>query len=127
MIGGSLGCSDHSLVEFTILRDMGQVKSRARTLDFRRANFQLFKELVDEPPWETVLRDKGAEQTWQLFKDIFLRAHELFLPICKKSDKEGKRLAWLSKDLLVKIKCKREMHRQWKHILGRIQGYHLGV
>ncbi|GAB0209348.1 hypothetical protein GRJ2_003400500 [Grus japonensis] len=40
-IGGSLGCSDHALVEFTILRDMGQVKSRDRILNFRRANFLL--------------------------------------------------------------------------------------
>jgi len=28
--------------------------------------------------------------------------------------KEGKRLAWLSQDLLVKLKGRRELHRQWK-------------
>ncbi|KAK4806236.1 hypothetical protein QYF61_013380 [Mycteria americana] len=43
-IGGSLGCSDHALVEFTVLRDMGQARSIVRTLNFRKANFQLFKE-----------------------------------------------------------------------------------
>ncbi|KAK4815748.1 hypothetical protein QYF61_006786 [Mycteria americana] len=42
--GDSLGCSDHALVEFAVLRDMGQVKSKVRTLNFRKANFQLFKE-----------------------------------------------------------------------------------
>ncbi|KAK4807081.1 hypothetical protein QYF61_018422 [Mycteria americana] len=56
-IGGSLGCSDHALVEFTVLRDMGQVKSIVRTLNFRKAKFQLFKELVNGTPWETALRD----------------------------------------------------------------------
>ena len=35
-IGGSLGCSDHALVEFTVLRDMGQAKSKVRTLTFRK-------------------------------------------------------------------------------------------
>ncbi|KAK4827902.1 hypothetical protein QYF61_022325 [Mycteria americana] len=75
--GGSLGCSDHALVEFAVLRDMGQAESKARTLNFRKANFQLFKE-------------------------------------CKKSGKEGKGLAWLSQDLLVKLKGKKEMQRQWK-------------
>ena len=45
-IGGSLGCGDHALVEFTVLRDMGQVKSKVRTLNFRKANFQLFKEFA---------------------------------------------------------------------------------
>jgi len=40
---------------------------------------------------------------------------ELSVPRCKKSDKEVKRPAWLSQDLLVKLKAKRELHRQWKH------------
>lgn len=39
-IGGSLGCSDHALVEFVILKNAGLAKSRARTLCFRRANFR---------------------------------------------------------------------------------------
>ncbi|KAK4828789.1 hypothetical protein QYF61_000846 [Mycteria americana] len=33
---------------------------------------------------------------------------------CKKSGKEGKRWACMSQDLLVKLKGKKEMHRQWK-------------
>lgn len=61
-IGGSLGLSNHYLVEFTLWRDMGQVKTRVKTLNFRKVNFQLFKELVDETAWETGLKDKGAEQ-----------------------------------------------------------------
>lgn len=42
-IGGSLDCSVHALVEFTTLRDIGKVKARVRTLNFRRTKFQLFK------------------------------------------------------------------------------------
>ncbi|KAK4810861.1 hypothetical protein QYF61_008833 [Mycteria americana] len=111
-IGGSLGCNDHALVEFAVLRDMGQAKSIVRTLNFRKANFQLFKELVNGTPWETVLRDKGVEQSWQIFKDAFHKAQELLIPRCRKSGKEGKRPAWLSQDMLVKLKSKRELHRQ---------------
>ncbi|KAK4825589.1 hypothetical protein QYF61_000678 [Mycteria americana] len=73
-IGGSLGCSDHALVELTVLRDMGQAKSKVRTLNFRKAKFHLFKKLVNGTPWETAFRDKGAEQSWQIFKDAFHRA-----------------------------------------------------
>ncbi|PKU44938.1 hypothetical protein llap_4751 [Limosa lapponica baueri] len=43
-IGGSLGCSDHALVEFTVLTDMGQMKSKVRTLNLRKEKFRLFKE-----------------------------------------------------------------------------------
>ncbi|KAK4815438.1 LOW QUALITY PROTEIN: hypothetical protein QYF61_002827 [Mycteria americana] len=32
-IGGSLGCSDHGLVEFTVLRDMSQAKSKEEYRD----------------------------------------------------------------------------------------------
>jgi len=66
--GGSLGCSVHAPVEFAVLRDMGEVKSKVRTLNFRKANFQLFKELVSRTTWETTLRDRGAEENWQNFK-----------------------------------------------------------
>ncbi|KAK4831467.1 hypothetical protein QYF61_017715 [Mycteria americana] len=113
-IGGSLGCSNHALVEFAVLRDVGQAKSKVRTLNFRKANFQLSKELVNRTPWKTALRDKGAEQSRQIFKDAFHKAQELSIPRYKKSGKEGKRQARMSQDLLVKLKGKKEMHRQWK-------------
>ncbi|KFQ63524.1 hypothetical protein N334_07076, partial [Pelecanus crispus] len=95
-------------------RDMGQVKSKVRTLNFRNAKFQLFKELVNRTLWETALRDKGAEQSWQMFKDAFHKAQEPSIPRCKKSGKEGRRPAWKSRDMLVKLKGKKKMHRQWK-------------
>jgi len=41
-IRGSLGCSNHALVELTLRREMGITKSIVRTLNFRRTNFQLF-------------------------------------------------------------------------------------
>ena len=76
-IGGNLGCSDHVPVKSVILRNVGLPRSGVRTLNFRRSNFRLFKELLDEISWENVLRDKGVEQSWLLFKDAFLRVQEL--------------------------------------------------
>jgi len=78
--GGSLGCSDHTLVEFTVLRDMGKVRSIVRAVNLRKANFKLFKELVNRTSWETVLRDRGAEESWQFFRDAFHRLQELSVP-----------------------------------------------
>jgi len=74
-------------MEFTVLRDMEIVRSIVRTVNFRKAIFHLFKELVNRSPWETALGDKGAEQSWQMFKDTFHRAQELSIPKCKKSGK----------------------------------------
>lgn len=72
-------CSDHE--------GGGTGKEYSRDLNVRKTNFQLFKELVNRIPWETALRDKGAEQSWQIFKDAFHRAQELLIPVCKKSKK----------------------------------------
>ena len=79
-MGGSLGCSDHALVEFVILKNAGLAKSRARTPCFRRANFWLLKELLSGVPWDTVLKGMGTEQSWQLLKDTLLRAQWLSIP-----------------------------------------------
>ncbi|KFP65777.1 hypothetical protein N322_00654, partial [Cariama cristata] len=95
-------------------RDVSQAKSKVRMLNFRKTNYQLFKDLVNRTPWETALRDKGAEQSWQIFKEIFYREQEVAIPRRKKLGKQGKRLAWLSRDLLAKLKAKKEMHRQWR-------------
>ena len=79
-IGGSLDCTDHGLVEFVILKNVGLAQSRARPLCFRRAKFQLLKELLRGIPWETVLKGMGTEQSWQLFKDTLLRVQRLSIP-----------------------------------------------
>ncbi|GAB0202828.1 mitochondrial enolase superfamily member 1 [Grus japonensis] len=51
-VGGSLGCRDHEMVEFRILCGRSRAISRIATLDFRRANFGLFKDLLERIPWD---------------------------------------------------------------------------
>ena len=57
---------------------------------------------------EKLSRDMGTEQSWQFFKVTFLRAQELFVPQNKKSGRQGRKPAWLSKDLLVRLREKKE-------------------
>ena len=63
-----------------IWRNAGISRSRVRTLNFRRASFWLLKELLSGIPWETVLKGIDTEQSWQLFRDTFLRARRLSVP-----------------------------------------------
>ncbi|PKU45361.1 hypothetical protein llap_4305 [Limosa lapponica baueri] len=42
---GSLGCRDHEMIEFKILRAARSVRSKPATLDFRIADFDLFRDL----------------------------------------------------------------------------------
>ena len=96
-----IGSSNHDLVEFAISRNTGLAKSEVRNLNFRRAKFWLFKKLLDGIPWETVLMDNGAELA-------ALQGHlsELSVPQYRKTSRRGRKLAWMSKDLLVKLREK---------------------
>jgi len=49
-VGGSLGCSDHEMMAFRILRGGSRAISRITTLDFGRAKFGLFKDLLGGIP-----------------------------------------------------------------------------
>jgi len=47
----SLSSIDHEMVQFRILRGGSRAISRIKTLDFRTAKFDLFKDLLGGIPW----------------------------------------------------------------------------
>ena len=59
-VGGSLGQSDHNMVEFLILGGVRNGYSKTATLDFWRADFELFGRLGGGVPWGSVLESKGV-------------------------------------------------------------------
>lgn len=61
--------SDHKVVEFQILREERKESNKAETLDFWIAEFSLFKKLVGWIPWETALKDRRADECWQVCLD----------------------------------------------------------
>ena len=52
---GSLGCSDHAMVEFKILRAARRVCSKLTAADFRRVDFGFFRDLLSRIPWDKSL------------------------------------------------------------------------
>lgn len=89
-IGGSLVYSDRALVELRVLRDVVQVKSIIRMMNFRRVNFQLLMESVYGTSWETALRGKGGEQSLQFFKNTFFSEFRNTQLPCVKNNQVGK-------------------------------------
>ncbi|GAB0204607.1 mitochondrial enolase superfamily member 1 [Grus japonensis] len=111
---GSLGCSDHEMVEFRILRAARKVCSKLNTLDFRRAGFGLFRDLLARIPWDKALEGRGAQDSWLIFKGHLLQAREQCIPTKRKSSKNTKRPPSMNKELLGKVKQKKEAYRGWK-------------
>ncbi|KAK4805648.1 hypothetical protein QYF61_022406 [Mycteria americana] len=89
--GGSLGCNDHALVEFTVLRDMGQVKSEVRSLNFRKAKFRLFKQSVNRTPWETALRNREQNRAGRSLRTLSIKSKSSRSPSVCQPEKEGQR------------------------------------
>ena len=81
-VKGSHGCSDHETVELKVQRGVNKI-NKITILDFRRANLGLFRDLLGKIPWETALESKGAQGSWVILKNNFLRAQEWFSPMCR--------------------------------------------
>jgi len=73
-------------------------------MDFRRADFGLFRMLVDRVPWEKVLKDKGVQTGWTFFKEKVLKAQEQAVPMCHKTNWQGRRMALLNRELLLGLR-----------------------
>jgi len=96
-------------VKFRILRGGSRAISRIKSLDFRRANFRLFKEILGGIPCVRDLEGRSGHESWSLFKHHFLHAQDWCIPVCKKCRKGGRRPAWMSKDLLGEFRWKRKV------------------
>lgn len=52
---------------------------QSQNLEFKNSSL-LSKESLNEISWESIYRDKWAEQSWQLLKDNCLKAQEVTVP-----------------------------------------------
>ncbi|PKU29972.1 hypothetical protein llap_19725 [Limosa lapponica baueri] len=114
VVGGCLGLSDHELVKFSILSDVRRGVSKTSTLDFDRADFSLFRTLAERVPWGIVLKGKGVQEGWTLFKKEILKAQEQAVPMHRKIKGRGKCLAWLNKELLMGLMKEKRVYHLWK-------------
>jgi len=81
MVGGCLDHSDHETVEFNIFSVMRRKVSRVVTLGFKKANFNLFRGLVNSVPWESAFEGLGVHECWSVFKNHLLKAQEQAIPV----------------------------------------------
>ncbi|KAK4815431.1 hypothetical protein QYF61_002646 [Mycteria americana] len=114
MVGGCLGQSNHEMIEFLICGEAARGVSKTATLDFRRADFDLFRRLVERVPWEAALMGKGVQEGWTFFKEEVLKAQERAVPRCRKISRRGRRPAWLTRELWLELRRKRRVYDLWK-------------
>jgi len=79
-----------------------------------RADFGLFRKLVETVPCERVLKGKGIQAGWTFFKKEFLKTQEQDVPMCCKTNRWGRRLAWLNREDLQRLRKKKRVYHLWK-------------
>ena len=78
--GGRLGQSDREMLDISILAEPRRGVSRTATLDFWKADFNLFRTMVERVPWEVDLESVGAQEGWENIKEVILKVQELIIP-----------------------------------------------
>ncbi|KFZ52058.1 hypothetical protein N321_07570, partial [Antrostomus carolinensis] len=84
------------------------------TLDFRRADFDLFSDLLAQVLWDEFLEGRGAQDSWLILKDLLLQAQERCIPTKRKAGRNSRRPAWMDRKILNKLRIKKEAYRGWK-------------
>jgi len=102
------------MVEFKILRAARRVRSKLATLEFGRADFGLLRDLLGKIPWDKALEGRGAQESQSEFKDHLLQAQEQCIPTKRKSGRNARRPTWMNKEVLDKLKQRKEAYRGWK-------------
>ena len=74
--GDCLEQSGHEIVKLSIIGDVRRVTSKAAILNFKRADFDLFRTLIAQIPWESLLKGKGLQEARVLLKMEILKAQE---------------------------------------------------
>ena len=89
-VGGRLRQSDHEMLDFSTLVEPRRGVSRTATLDFRRADFNLYRTMVERVPWEVVLESVGAQEGWEYFKETVLKVQDLTIPTSRKTSRQAR-------------------------------------
>jgi len=88
------------MVEFKILRAAWWAHSKFTRLDFGRADFGFFRDLVGKVPWDKALEGRRAQESWVIFKDHLLQAQEKCIPTKRNSGKNIRRPPWMNNALM---------------------------
>ena len=79
-----------TMTEFSILGEVKRGASKTTTMDFRRADVDLFRMLVERLPGDKVLKGKGVQEGWTFFKEEVIKAQEQAVPMCRKTHQRGR-------------------------------------
>jgi len=79
-------------------------------MELQRADFGLFRMLVERVIWDRVLKGKGVQAGWTFFKQEVLKTQEQAVPMCCKMNCRERQPAWLNRELLLGLRKKKRVY-----------------
>ena len=98
--------ADHDAVHF--LLDVGRWlvrRSERKVYNFKKADFNQFKDLLATVPWDCCFSESGVEEIWVKFKDLLFLVADQCIPKVTLRPKKSKH--WLSQETLHMIRKKK--------------------
>ncbi|NXS01657.1 RTXE polymerase, partial [Oxylabes madagascariensis] len=81
---------------------------------FWRADFGLFRRLIQRLPWEAALKNKGVQEKQACFKREILSVQEQTVPVCRKMNRQGKGPALMGSEVSKELRNEKRMYHLWK-------------
>lgn len=113
-VAGTLGCSDHAIIEFYITKGGRPEKTQTSRLDFRRADFDGLRRRVGSIHWLEVLKDRNVQEGWEILQSEILEAQSSTIPKRGKHGKHLRRPLWSNPNLNNLLKRKKTLFMKWK-------------
>ena len=104
-----LGNGDHQMVRFDVQAKPKLVRGNPiKIYNFKKADFDLFVDLISIIPWDTCFLTDSIEDCWLRFKDLLLSAADQSIPVVTICANK-KFPSWLSDDTIKLLSKKRRV------------------
>lgn len=101
-------------MEIRTLRRANGWKCRPTTLDFRRTDFGLFRDLFGRMPWDMAMQRRETQESLLIFKGHILWTQEWSIPSGRNQGKGVRRHARMRKKFPTKLRDRKEVYKRWK-------------
>merc|ERR1712074_255324 len=108
-----LGNSDHNMIEFEINIKYESKNNYTKVPNFRRANFNTFRERVSEIPWNNIFISKTTNEQWEILLDTILTAQNESVPLKRKRTGIKNNPKWYSVEIGRLIKDRNNAHKNY--------------
>ena len=109
---GTLGASDHVILEFTIFCSVSANESHELVPNFRKANIAGLREAIGSINWRMELNKNNIDDNWEHFKNLVSKHSSRFIPLMKRRSRNKPR--WLTHKVKQAINKKKKLWQKYR-------------